>query len=120
MMKACFLLHKRLHSEHGISTDFEFIAGDYGPLDEKVYTTLEGLERNGLIEEVESEQYQGTEYRLTLEGQERAEVLYQQLSDGERNLISWLKGKHVMKPLSQLLSFVYNRYPKYTENSKLV
>ncbi|WP_256545441.1 hypothetical protein [Halobellus inordinatus] len=119
LMKACFLVHKKLDAEEGIQTDFSFYPGDYGPIDDEVYSTLERLQSRGLVEERESRKYDGTEYVLTTEGIDRAEELFEELSGSERELLSWIKGKHVLKPLSKLLSFVYNRYPKYAENSKL-
>lgn len=119
LMKACFLAHKKLQEQEGLETDFSFKADDYGPLDEDVYTAIEELQRRGLVQERESRRYKGTEYSLTPEGRSEAEELYQELSGSERELLSWLKQKHVLKPLSQLLSFVYNRYPNYAENSKI-
>jgi DNA-binding PadR family transcriptional regulator len=119
MMKACFLLSKKLESEHNVLTDFEFHPDDYGPLDPEVYSALEQLEERNLIQTIESEEYEGKEYRLTQEGISRGEELFEELSSSERELISWLKGKHILQSLSQLLSFVYNRYPTFAKNSKL-
>lgn len=119
MMKACFLAHKKLLNEENIQTDFQFRPDDYGPLDPQVYEALDELERRELITKRESREYDGTEYRLTNKGEKEAMMLFKELSGSERELLSWIKGKHVLKPLSQLLSYVYNRYPKYAEKSKL-
>lgn len=119
LMKACFLTHKKLESEEGIQTDFKFKPDDYGPLDEDVYTAIEELERRGLVAETESRDYNGSEYKLTKEGIEQADELYDELSSSEQELLSWIKGKHVLQSLSKLLSFVYNQYPSYAEKSKI-
>lgn len=121
LMKGCFLIHKKLESERGIHTDFSFHPDQYGPLDPKVYDTMELLEEQGLIDSTESRQYTGTEYSLTESGRDEARVLFEQELDQEtQDLISWVKSKHVLKSLPKLLSFVYNQYPETTKNSELV
>ena len=120
MMKACFLVHRKLESELGISSDFDFRADQYGPLDPKVYDTLEYLEGEDLISAEESEEYDGTEFRVTRIGREYARNLFEELEPEAQDLIIWIKQKHVLSPLSKLLSFVYNQYPETTKNSKLV
>lgn len=119
LMKGCFLLDRRLEEEKRIETDFEFRPDKYGPLDPAVYESVEFLELEGLITTHESERYDGTEYALTSSGKSEAEPLFQQLPDDQKELICWIKGKHVLQSLSKLLSFVYNQYPSMAEKSKL-
>lgn len=119
LMKACFLVHRKLQEEFGTQTDFEFRPDDYGPLDPLVYDAVEILEETGDIRTAPSEKYNGTEYRLTRSGEEKAKDLFYDLPQGEQELISWIKSKHVLNSLPKLLSFVYNQYPDMAENSKL-
>ena len=120
LMKACFLLDRKLDEEVGAETDFQFRPDKYGPLDPKVYDAIEVLEEDHLIRQKESVKYEGTEYLLTEMGERCGEELFMELSTEEQELITWIKGKHVLNSLSKLLSFVYNQYPEMAENSELV
>lgn len=120
LMKACFLVQRTLDSEFDISTDFEFHPNDYGPLDEKVYKAVEVLEEDNLIRTRESERYNGTEYSLTESGEREAKVLFKDLDQPVQDHLEWIKSRHVLKSLPQLLSFVYNQYPEMASESKLV
>lgn len=119
LMKGCFLTHRKVQEEHGIKTGFEFRADNYGPLDPKVYDTVEYLERENLLRVEESDKYDGKEYILTPEGETQAKAAFKELDDDVQQLLSWVKGKHVLRPLPKLLSFVYNQYPRMAENSKI-
>lgn len=119
LMKACFLVHRKLREEAGIETDFSFRADDYGPLDPLVYDAVEILEIQGEIRATESNKYNGTEYSLTSRGETKAKQLYSNLSEQEQELLSWVKSRHILSPLPKLLSFVYNQYPDMAENSKI-
>lgn len=119
LMKGCFLIHKRLESDLGVETDFEFRPDQYGPLDEKVYDAVEFLQAREFIERTESDKYDGEEFRLTDRGIQEARRLYKDLPYEQRQLISWVKSRHVLKPLPKLLSFVYNEYPETTKESEL-
>lgn len=119
LMKGCFLIHKKLESELGMKTDFKFHPDRYGPLDPKVYDSIERLEKQGLVAISESREYSGTEYTLTPDGKSEARVLYNDLPGEAQELLSWLKSKHILSPLPKLLSFVYNQYPETTKNSEI-
>lgn len=119
LMKGLFLVHKRLQDEFSKETPFEFIPEKYGPLDPKVYDAVESLERQNLIKKTTSEKYNGDEFRLTPEGKPIARQLFEELSEEERELVEWIKTKHVMWELPRLLSFVYRQYPDYARESVL-
>lgn len=119
LMKGCFLVHRKTREEHGIETDFEFHPDDYGPLDPRVYDTVDYLEQQGLLTEEESDRYEGVEFELTRKGQQVAQQEFKNLDEDVQSLISWIKGKHVLRPLPKLLSFVYNQYPRMAKNSKI-
>ncbi|MFC6723447.1 hypothetical protein ACFQE1_03385 [Halobium palmae] len=118
-MKGLFLVDRKLEEEFGDQTDLNFQPDRYGPLDPKVYDAIESLEEDGLISREESTDYDGTEFALTDSGRSRGQELFEQLQEDRQELISWIKGRHVLQSLSKLLSFVYNQYPKMAENSEL-
>lgn len=119
LMKGLFLLDRKLDEKFDVETDFEFEADKYGPLDEKVYEAVDELKRDGLIDVKESDGYDGKEYMLTERGEIEGGKKYKEIPLEQRQLISWLKEKHVFRELSSLLSFVYNQYPKSAEESVL-
>lgn len=125
MMKACFLIHKKLQEEHGVEkTGFSFRPDKYGPLDPEVYSALGLLQNEDKIRIVDSEehdsQYDAVKYVLTPEGVESAENLYSDLPEGQQRLVEWVKSEHAMKRLGELLTYVYDQYPEMTTKSELV
>lgn len=124
LMKASFLLDRKLREVFDFESDFEFEAHKYGPFDRKVYTTTEQLEAEGLIRILEDEdhdaKYDGVEFSLTPTGKETAADLFDSLSSDKRDLLYWVKYKQSMRPLGALLSYVYTKYPEYTTESVLV
>lgn len=119
LMKGAFLTSEKLKEEFSQETDFSFKADKYGPFDKYVFKATEELESQGYIEIDDRGKYQEDVYRLTEDGKAVAEGLFEDLDSDERQLLEWIKGRHLSKPLSRLLSFVYNRYPKMAEKSEL-
>lgn len=123
MMKAAFLVDRKLKENFGKVTDFDFEAGKYGPFDRGVYEALEHLEQQGYLSITPSEEHgkkwDGREYVLTPEGRELGETLWDDLDPEERDLLCWIRYEQTMKSLSQLLSYVYRNYPKMTTNSEI-
>lgn len=119
LMKGCFLLDRRFSDELNIATDFDFHPDKYGPLDPKVYEAVDHLEDLGLLEVEDSEKYEGVEYILTKEGKTVGRREFEEMDEEARELLSWIKSKHVLSPLPKLLSFVYNQYPQMAKESRL-
>lgn len=126
LMKATFLLHRKLeeHFNGDIQTGFDFRPDKYGPLDPDVYSAVSLLENQGDIEVLDEEdhddKYDLVKYKLTQDGAKRAATLYEDLSPEKQELVDWVKAQHAMKPLGELLSFVYDNYPEMTTKSELV
>lgn len=122
LMKACFLLDRKLEEEFRIETDFEFTEGKFGPFDKGVYVAVEYLEQNGFVDIREKQDDDGNEtqgFYLSERGEEQAERLFTELDSDLRNMVAWIKYRHAMRPLGQLLNFVYNQYPNMTTESVL-
>jgi len=119
LMKGLFLVQRKFEEEFEIDPGFEFQPDKYGPLDERVYEALDSLDEEGLLTREESTEYDGLEYELTFEGERVGRRQFQELAEDQQQMISWIKGRHVLRELSQLLSFVYNRYPNSASESVL-
>ena len=124
LMKATFLLHRKMEENFpDVKTGFDFRPDKYGPLDEDVYAAITYLENNGLIavedEKEHADQYECVKYSLTPEGAREARKLYESLPEGQQRLVDWIKKEHAMKPLGELLAYVYNQYPEMTTKSEL-
>jgi hypothetical protein len=123
MMKSTFLVHRHLEDKFGVSTDFNFRADKYGPLDPGVYVALGELEKEGMIHaippEEHSEKYDEIKFVLTNEGTVRGRDLYSELTDRQKKMMSWVKYDKVMTSLGTLLAYVYSEYPEMTEESVL-
>jgi hypothetical protein len=124
IMKAAFLVERKLDEVFEIETDFNFTPYKYGPYDKHVFTTLEQLEEEGLItitpEEQHSRRYEGDEYRITDAGIEESRSLYNQLDSGIQDLLNWVKYKQAMRSTGALISYVYMNYPEMTGESELI
>lgn len=120
-MKSCFLVDRKLEENLGISTDFNFGPGKYGPLDEGVYAALDQLIDEDLVKHEEEDEhsgrYNGVRFSLTEDGMDSGANHWEGLTSDERSLLRWVKYKHTLKKLGTLLSFVYNQYPDMTEES---
>lgn len=123
IVKACFLLHRKLEEIFNKETGFEFRPYKYGPFDQGVYEALESLERKELIESQEEDNHDsrtgGPEYSLTKQGKRRAAELYEQLPRKEQQLLKWVKYEQAARPLGSFLSYIYTQYPNMTSESEI-
>ena len=122
LMNACFLIDKKIKENFEVKTDFDFFAHKYGPFDKHVYTAIEDLEAEGMIEVVDSEELSsedGDKHKLTPRGKQKASELYAELPERQQDLIDWVKYKPSQRPLSSLVNYVYSNYPEYTTESKI-
>lgn len=123
MMKALFLLHRKLEESFDSGAGFEFRAYKYGPFDSGVYTALESLELESLIEITPPNRHMSNrdepKYSLTPDGREIAQELYEELSSEEIALLKWVKYKQASRDLGSLLNFVYTQYPNMTDESEI-
>lgn len=112
-MKSCFIVSEIGKSEwHDL---FDFRAYDYGPFDASVYRARDALIARNLLRAEQTGRY--AKYTLTPEGRTRVAKLEAALPSRE---VTWLKevGRWATsKSFTDLLSEVYQRFPKYAERS---
>ncbi|WP_159076972.1 hypothetical protein [Halococcoides cellulosivorans] len=118
LMKGAFLIAKKLEGEFDIATDFDFEPDKYGPFDQGVFETIEELEKEGLLVIENRPEFEGDCHKLTPEGEKVAESHFQEIEDSQQSLLTWVRERHLDRPLPQILSFVYNQYPKMAKNSE--
>lgn len=119
LMKGSFLLSKELDDELGTETDFQFRSDKHGPLDPLVFQATEELEREGKMKIIDVPNKQGGDYyRLTDEGIEEAEAVWDNLTEEEQEVLTFIRNRHVEQPLSQILSYVYRRFPNYADTER--
>ena len=124
LQKLVFLLEQELKGRaHPVvdGQDYEFIAYDYGPFSKSLYDDLDELDEKGLVREVEETMDDGQvkyDYELTEDGREAVE---DRLMSGDaekvRELAQEFKDEYNDVLLSELIEYVYSKYPAYAENS---
>jgi uncharacterized phage-associated protein len=146
LQKLLFLAEREAGVTVGEGTDFNFTAYKFGPVSKDLYDDLEKLENLGLIEThgiAEPSTAERDEYGLSFEGlmgeeeQESAEVFEERryaiteqglnwlkarasaMGDEVRKGIRRVKGKYGSISLSDLLYYVYTRYPEMTSESEI-
>jgi hypothetical protein len=113
IIKMLFLIEKQVSERIG-GTNFHFVPYDYGPFDQSVYSELEALRRDGLIEIIDG---RPRIFVLTAEGSTEASKVLARLEpivvDFFSRLGTWITGL----TFSQLVSAIYNKYPEMRANS---
>jgi len=116
LMKGAFLTSQRLKNELDEETDFEFRSDKHGPLDPLVFDTTEKLQEEGKLDIIPAPNNHGGDYYdLTDEGEGEAAAIWEGLSDEEKELLRFIKNRHLKQPLSQILNYVYNQFPEYAD-----
>ncbi|MUV57781.1 type II toxin-antitoxin system antitoxin SocA domain-containing protein [Halogeometricum sp. CBA1124] len=123
IMKAMFLVQRKLKEEFGEDAGFDFEAYKYGPFDKGVYDALEDLIQKKLIHKIPAEDDSSPRdeprYELTEKGQEEAKRLYEQLDMEKKRLLRWVRYQQAERPLGSLLSYVYRKYPDMAAESEI-
>jgi uncharacterized protein YwgA len=124
LQKAAFLLARKLSEEFEVETGFDFRPDKYGPFDPGIYDAVTLLENQDFLAvddpHEHGKKYDLVRYQLTDKGIREAESLFNELPEGQQELVRWVKNKHAMKRLGRLLTYVYNEYPEMTVESELV
>ena len=129
--------------------DFNFFPYKMGPWTNEVYDEVDFLESLGLLTKIDEDKitpadiayidelfnnamldkYQknafisekGTEvFKLTEEGKQKALIIWNKLSNDEKNNIIEIKRKFNRMNLKQLLRYVYNNFPEYSTKSEII
>jgi len=113
VVKMLFLIEEEAKDGIG-GAKFHFVPYDYGPFDQGVYVELNDLARQGLVEIIES---RPRVYRLTELGRAEAAKAMARLDEKFSGLIykfgKWMSGL----TFAQLVTAIYDRYPKMRANS---
>lgn len=116
VQKLFFLLDKHIAKFTG-GPYFRFIPYDYGPFDKKVYTQLDRLSEEGLVELLLPPVSRFQEYRLTDRGYEigarKLKTLSEPIQDYIGQLVNWVRSQS----FAALVSAIYRAYPEMRENS---
>jgi uncharacterized protein YwgA len=116
VQKLFFLIDKNIGDQLG-GPYFDFQAYDYGPFDKEVYQALEGLEKEGLVEIVNSGSWAPRQYRLTQSGQEAGEVHIKKLPKDLGKYIHAVSDYVLRLSFADLVSAIYQAYPDMKVNS---
>jgi hypothetical protein len=136
--KLVFLLERETGLRDLLTEKPEFIAYNFGPFSAKVYQAVDTLAAAGLITDsaaspgsaaetwesfaaiddaAPDDPYATRDFQLTERGHRYYDALIQQLSPEVVQELSQLKARFGSLPLRQLVRYVYERYPAYTERS---
>jgi len=139
--KMIFLLERETSLGTYLTEDADFIAYNFGPFSAKVYQEVETLAAAGLlvdsatptdnpadswerfsaIDAVQDappeDTYATRDFALTDLGQRYYEVLARQLPAKAVEEVARFKDRFASVPLRQLVQYVYQKYPDYTERS---
>jgi hypothetical protein len=120
-----------------LTEDAGFVSHNFGPFSEKVYkavdtlaaadlvkdsgalaaTTEDAWETEYVIGEVPSDPYATRNLELTERGRRYYNALLRDLPDAVEEELTEFKGRFATLPLRQLIRYVYERYPDYTDRS---
>ncbi len=95
---------------------FNFKPYDYGPFDRDVYTILEKLALEGLVEIIESGQ-SWKKYALTLRGNELGQQVLSSIEEKGQQFIKEISDFVLSLSFPQLVSAIYKAYPEMKQNS---
>ena len=116
VQKLLFLLDENIQDSAG-GPHFNFEPYHYGPFDKEVYTVLQELATEGLVE-IEPEPLQRWNmYRLTPEGQKAGEEILAVLPPAGRTYVTTVSGFVRSLPFAQLVAAIYKAYPHMKANS---
>ena len=101
--------------EPSVDVKYDFKPYDYGPFAQPLLSDLEELLASGLVQADDS-QARGL-YSLTPGGVELAKSLWDSEPEKIRRRIFDVKVRFNRMPLAALLSYVYDRYPRFAEKS---
>jgi uncharacterized protein YwgA len=116
VQKLLFLIDRNLAALIG-GPKFNFEPYHYGPFDLEVYSTLQELAKQGLVEITRSGEGNWREYRLTPEGQSHGEGALAALDERARHYIQRVSDFVRRLSFTELVSAIYKAYPEMRERS---
>jgi hypothetical protein len=135
--KLLFLLERETSVGEELSESPEFESHNFGPFSSKIYQAVDTLTAAGLLEDSSaiasstedaweaehligaspSDPYATRNFSLTEKGQRYYKALINELPSGTEELVERFKQRFAALPLRQLIRYVYQRYPDYTDRS---
>jgi hypothetical protein len=139
--KMIFLLERETNLQEVLTEGADFTAYNFGPFSAKVYQEVDTLAAAGLITDsataskttadswerfaaIEDDQdapledpYATRDFALTERGRRYYNALVRQLPPSTVDELAKFKARFARLPLRQLVRYVYQRYPDYTEKS---
>jgi len=116
LQKLLFLLDRNI-TQHVGPSGFDFQPYHYGPFDQKVYATLDGLEREGLAQILETGSASRRIYALTEAGQRAGEQIAARFGARVSEYIDAVCNFVLTQSFASLVSSVYKAYPEMKVNS---
>lgn len=120
MQKQIFIITYEFAQEHEIPSENPgYRAYKYGPYSHRIERALQTLDEAGLVTSVGRLNTNSERFYLTESGEKRGEVLLSKL--GDKNLIDLeaLKADLQQFTLDGLLTYVYSKYPEFTDKSEI-
>ena len=131
--KLVFLIENELKPQW-LDESADFISHHFGPFSAKVYDAVDVLNAASMISDsaapstspedsweaeyiIGEDQYATRNFELTPRGREYYNALLQDLPKGVEEQISAFKSRFAGAPLRQLIRYVYQRFPDYTDKS---
>jgi uncharacterized protein len=97
---------------------YDFIAYNYGPMSRQIYSDLDALVSDGLVEEMPVRGQSWSRYVATEKGLEAGrDLLAREPSDRVAQQLYRIKKEVASKTFKALLEDVYERYPQYASKS---
>jgi uncharacterized protein YwgA len=97
---------------------YSFVPYNYGPMSAQIYSDLETLVAEDLVEEVPVQGQSWSRYMATEKGMQAGrELMSRQPSDEVAQSLYRIKKEVAAKTFKALLEDVYDRYPEYAEKS---
>ncbi|MGD0330092.1 MAG: hypothetical protein ABSB40_06545 [Nitrososphaeria archaeon] len=113
LMKGLFLIAEEV--DKSLLNEFE--PWTYGPINFKVYTDLEDLQKEKLLMDDKTQRISIGYYYLTKKGKAKAKRIIESFNDEQIDKIRDIKSTITKNSLRDLLKLVYSKYPEYATKS---
>jgi hypothetical protein len=131
LMKIVFLLYEEAKIKELKATDNTFVPFRFGPYDSEVFDAVEALRILGVVEtntekssrekntRTELTTDDQTSFKLTDQGIARVQRLAERVLPDLYKTVSNYKATYAKKPLTEILQYVYNKYPSFAVRSEI-
>jgi hypothetical protein len=130
LMKIVFLLYEEAKMKE-LKGKGSFVPFRFGPFDSEVFDAVEALKTLGIVktemeprldlgDQVELKTDDKTTFGLTDQGIAKVRRLVENISPDLYRTLSNYKTLYSRKPLTEILHYVYNKYPSYAVRSEVV